>query len=194
MENKNWWEQATMADHNKDIKGTKIPWYNQQSKLGWSILFWPVFVYGFFKTDLIKRKTKQIIGGVIAAMLFFGYLNSDDDSVKPPTMSITSYQLESAYMQNKDDADDRYKGKTITVSSAIAAVMDIGDDDDQGVMIGELNTNDMFTMCYFKNIYELKSLSQRQRVVITGRCKGKTTNPQANQNLIIMDQCRLGDK
>ena len=91
MENKNWWEQATMADHNKDIKGTKSPWYNQQSKLGWSILFWPVFVYGFFKTDLIKRKTKQIIGAVVIGLLFMGYLNSDDDSGTNSKRELGSY-------------------------------------------------------------------------------------------------------
>jgi len=192
MENRKWWEEATVADQNKDNTGSKIPWYNQKSKLEWSILIWPVFIYGFIKTDLIKKKTKQIIGAVVVGLFLIGYLTSDDNSTKAPTMNVTSYEVENAYMQSRTDADNMYKGKTITVSSSIATVMNIGSD--QFVMIGELNTNDMFTACYFKDNDELKTLREGQRVVITGRCKGRTTNPQANPNLVIMDQCRLGNK
>lgn len=58
MENKNWWEQATAADNNKDVAGNKVAWYNQKSKLGASILLWPLWLYGMYKTELYTRKTK----------------------------------------------------------------------------------------------------------------------------------------
>jgi hypothetical protein len=76
MENKKeWWEQATIGDQNKDSDGNKMKWYNQQSKLWWSIIIWPVGIYGVYKTDLIKKEYKIallvlcLLGG-IAAELF----------------------------------------------------------------------------------------------------------------------------
>jgi hypothetical protein len=76
MENKNWWEQATAADQNKDTSGTKIPWYNQKSKLGLSIFIWPLWLYGLYKTDLYSQKTKMT--WVIGVLILFAIISTID--------------------------------------------------------------------------------------------------------------------
>lgn len=76
MENNNWWEQATAADQSKDTSGTKIPWYNQKSKLGLSILIWPLWLYGLYKTDLYTTKTKMT--WVIGVLILFAIVSMID--------------------------------------------------------------------------------------------------------------------
>ena len=52
-----------------------MKWYNNQTKLWLSILLWPLFVYGLYKTKLYPKKTKQIIAGVSVLLLLISIAN-----------------------------------------------------------------------------------------------------------------------
>lgn len=44
-----------------NIPKNKTKWYNKGVWMCLSLLFWPLFVYGLFKTELISKKSKKII-------------------------------------------------------------------------------------------------------------------------------------
>lgn len=74
IQQRNWWETATAADNNKDIHGNTVPWYNQQSKLFLSILIWPIWLYGMYKTDLISKSSKNRWAIVIVLIFLLGLI------------------------------------------------------------------------------------------------------------------------
>ena len=45
----------------KSNKTNKTKWYNKAGWLWLSILFWPLLVYGLYKTEIMSKKTKKII-------------------------------------------------------------------------------------------------------------------------------------
>ncbi|PZP43423.1 MAG: hypothetical protein DI598_15800 [Pseudopedobacter saltans] len=54
-------------------------WYNNAGKLLLSLLFWPIFIYGFCMTKLMTKKTKLIIVGCIVGLnilVMVGGMNS----------------------------------------------------------------------------------------------------------------------
>ncbi len=54
-------------------------WYNKKNRLWLSLLFWPLTVYGVYKTGLLEPKTKKILGIALAALLVLGLMNGDGD-------------------------------------------------------------------------------------------------------------------
>jgi hypothetical protein len=57
-------------------------WYNNSTKLWLSLLFWPLTVYGVYKTSLLVPKTKKIIAGVAVALLLLGAFSDGDDGTE----------------------------------------------------------------------------------------------------------------
>jgi hypothetical protein len=57
-------------------------WYNNKVKLGLSILFWPALAYGLYKTDLLDKRKKQIIGSIAIFILIMGALKNGGSSIQ----------------------------------------------------------------------------------------------------------------
>jgi hypothetical protein len=55
-------------------------WYNDKITLWLSILLWPVFLYGAYKTQVLSKKTKNIIGCAFIFILIMGALNKKGSS------------------------------------------------------------------------------------------------------------------
>lgn len=66
-------------------------WYNNKSKLISSILFWPVLVYGIYKTDLISRKVKQLLAGTTILLFFMIGKGKGDDSTYVRITNFETY-------------------------------------------------------------------------------------------------------
>ena len=56
-------------------------WYNKRNRLWLSLLFWPLTVYGVYKTSLLEPKTKKIIAGACAVLLLLGILGKGADPI-----------------------------------------------------------------------------------------------------------------
>lgn len=57
-------------------------WYNNKFKLGLSILFWPALAYGLYKTDLLDKRKKQVIGSIVIFILIMGALKNGSNSIQ----------------------------------------------------------------------------------------------------------------
>jgi hypothetical protein len=64
---------------------TEPKWYNNETKFWLSIIFFPLFVYAFYMTNLFSTKKKWVMGSiaVIAAILIngFGKSSESDDEI-----------------------------------------------------------------------------------------------------------------
>lgn len=58
---------------NEQLAQTATPtkWYNNAALLWLSLLFWPVFIFGMYKTNLYNPTVKKIVGAIGFIILFF---------------------------------------------------------------------------------------------------------------------------
>jgi hypothetical protein len=101
-----WWQQTTVSSPDGSPTGTG-KWYNDWTRLLLSLLFWPVFVYGMYKTILVKKKTKQIILGIVVGLFViacFGDNNGSSSSSRPGWVSPWDHSVGSV----KDYVKDHY--------------------------------------------------------------------------------------
>lgn len=66
-------------------------WYNNKTKLISSILFWPVLIYGIYKTDQINKKTKQLLAVASLLLLFMIAKRKDNDSAYVRITNFDTY-------------------------------------------------------------------------------------------------------
>lgn len=64
---------ANGANPQTILEQEKSKWYNNNNKLSLSMLFWPAFIYGMYKTNLVKRKTKQIVVTICSFIVIVGF-------------------------------------------------------------------------------------------------------------------------
>lgn len=70
-------EQTSETFH-QEIDYSK--WYNDKTKLWLSLLIWPAFLYGAYKTQVLSKKTKNIIVSVFIFILIMGALHPKQGS------------------------------------------------------------------------------------------------------------------
>ena len=66
-----WWQQTTGGPTGQ-INTETNKWYNDWTRLLLSLLFWPLFVYGMYKTILVKKKNKQIMLAIVTCLFIIG--------------------------------------------------------------------------------------------------------------------------
>jgi hypothetical protein len=82
-----WWQQTGAS--NNAIAPQADKWYNNSAKLLLSVLFWPLFLYGWYKTALVTKKTKQILFAVLIGFAIIGAFSHNDkasDGTSPLTV------------------------------------------------------------------------------------------------------------
>lgn len=79
-------------------------WYNSKFKLALSILFWPLFLYGIYRTSLIQKKQTKffIIGGFILVAII-GLANNNnkprhDDNFENTSNVVSTSQTETPFV------------------------------------------------------------------------------------------------
>ena len=91
-------------------------------------------------------------------------------------ISVSANTLAAAYTANEVAADDKYKGKELTVSGTVES---IGKDITDTSYVTLAASGDIFgVQCMFDDQYkgQLAKLQKGQRVQLHGTCKGKTLN------------------
>lgn len=80
----------------------KTKWYNDKLKLGLSLIIWPVFVYGVYKTSLINKSIKYVIYAFF--VLFVSYQVKDNKtSDSGDSKSNTETAVEKDRTKNEND-------------------------------------------------------------------------------------------
>lgn len=72
-------------------------WYNKPPLLWLSLLFWPLFIYGMYKTTLYNPMLKKIVGSITFIILFFiGKANESNNNYDGgSSSSVNSYEAPS---------------------------------------------------------------------------------------------------
>lgn len=115
-------EPAKTRQHEQPEPASKpleAKWYNNSGKLAFSILFWPAFLYGLYKTGLISRKRKQfgflIIVNLFACLVYIANRRINDVKIPFPESEPDYYgSMVAEYDKNTTGADlqrqvDEYK-------------------------------------------------------------------------------------
>ncbi|MFN5794514.1 MAG: OB-fold protein [Bacteroidota bacterium] len=86
--------------------------------------------------------------------------------------TVESYRLDADYEKNEVDADNKYKGKVISVLGRVESITKDFNDD---AVVTLYANNEYFggVRCYFKNAQDASGLYKRQGVEIVGRVSGK---------------------
>lgn len=95
----NWMpvKHTEYAKRTNDFSSPPIPlkkWYNNKTKYWLSLLFWPLFIYATYKTDLFKKDTKSIIYIVLGLFIFFTYLVPNDKSESTNSKNIITNDIQ----------------------------------------------------------------------------------------------------
>ncbi len=109
-----WYEQPEPPP-----KPLESKWYNNSGKLVFSILLWPAFLYGLYKTGLISRKRKQfgflIVVNLFACLMYIANRRINDVKIPFPEKEPDYYgSMVAEYDKNTTGADlqgqiDEYK-------------------------------------------------------------------------------------
>jgi uncharacterized protein (UPF0333 family) len=130
------------------------------------------------KKNVLARAVLFIIAVSIVFYIYPKLINKTDKNTQvnysAPAVSITASRLDTIYEQNEPSADNRFKGKVVSVSGEIGS---IGKD-----MIGKFNiclktkNNLCGIQCFFDKAHKKKVFAQEKgaHITITGRCDGKT--------------------
>jgi hypothetical protein len=97
-----------------------------------------------------------------------------------PEIQVTAPELVKEYDANEVAADEKYKGKTVTVSGIIH---DIGKDlgDDPYIILSSGEEMELTSVqCMFKDKGEVAKLSKGQKITVTGKIDGKLMNVLIN--------------
>jgi len=130
------------------------------------------------KKNVLARAVLFIIAVLIVFYFYPKLINKTDKNKQvkysAPAFSITASRLDTIYEENEPSADNKFKGKVVSVSGEIGS---IGKD-----MIGKFNiclktkNNLCGIQCFFDKTHKKKVVAQEKgaHITITGRCDGKT--------------------
>jgi hypothetical protein len=130
-----------------------------------------------------KKNIKHLLSFLaLAGFLFLAYGSSDDKqieqeiSTQEPEISITASQLYKEYEANGVAADQKYKGKVLSVSGVVNNI----DRDILDKIYVTIKGDEYFgdIQCYFaeSHVNAAAQLSKGQKITVKGKCDGKLVN------------------